>query len=71
MGKKLFLAGFACLLLFLVSVAKSDPNKKQAPRPVVAVDVAPRPTTVNANRVTKDHEDAPVVNKKFNKSSRQ
>lgn len=71
MGKKIFLAGFACLLLFLVSVARSDPNKQKSPQPVVAVDIAPRPTTVNANRVRKGHEDAPVVKKKFNKSTRQ
>ena len=71
MSKKLFLAGFACLLLFLVSVAKSDPNKQRTPRPAVALDVAPRPTTINVRRVRKAHEEATVVKKKADKSSRQ
>ena len=56
MSKKIILAGFACLLLFLVSVAKSDPNKQQAPRPVVALQVAPRPTNEKVPQVRKHHE---------------
>jgi hypothetical protein len=71
MSKKIILAGFACLLLFLVSVAKSDPNKQQAPRPVAALDVAPRPTTINLRRARKDHQHAPAAGKKIDKSSRQ
>jgi hypothetical protein len=71
MSKKIILAGFACLLLFLVSVAKSDPNKQQAPRPAVALDVAPRPATINVRRVRKDHQSAPAVKKKIDKSNRQ
>ena len=71
MSKKIILAGFACLLLFLVSVAKSDPNKQQAPRPAAALKVVPRPTTVNVRRARKDHENAPALKKKVDKSSRE
>jgi hypothetical protein len=71
MSKKIFLAGFACLLLFLVSVAKSDPNKQQAPRAVVSLDAAPRPTTINVRRVRKGHEDVRAAKKKVDKSSRE
>ena len=74
MKKKMILAGFACLLLFLVSVAKSDPHRPQQPKPMVAAappNTAASPATSNQVRPRKGHAQAPSIKKKIDTSSRE
>ena len=74
MKKKMILAGFACLLLFLVSVAKSDPHRPQPQKPVMAAappNTAVGPATSNHVRPRKGHAQVLSIKKKIDTSSRE